>query len=98
MNIVKFEFDYWATLKEYMLKTYPDKIIFMYDSRMSFFDAEEIPLEDPILYSFKSIDEFIKWWNRSWDEGGEKIDLLSCLSILWVNGIINQDTIYKLRV
>ncbi len=97
MTKLDFNFDYWEQLKKYMLETYPDKIVFLCDSELSFFDAEDAPLVKPRLYLFESTDEFIKWHEDSWKDGGEKINLLSELGVLWINGIIDQKVIYEIR-
>ena len=73
------------------------KIVFLYDSEVSYFDAEDVPLIKPRLYKFDSIEEFISWYEDSWKENGEKIDILTDLSVLWINGIIDEKIIYELR-
>lgn len=38
MRNLDFNFDYWEQLKKYMLETYSDKIVFLCDSELSFFE------------------------------------------------------------
>lgn len=92
MKAIKLEFDYWEALKSHMLKTYPNKIVFMYDSQVSFFDAEEETLVDPQLYEFDSIEEF-----QDWAEEQDECNMVDHLCVLWVNGEIEQELIYDLR-
>lgn len=97
MDKLKFNFDYWEQLKKYMLETYSKDIVFLYDSEVSYFDAEDVPLIKPRLYKFDSIEEFISWHEDSWKENGEKINILTDLSVLWINGVIDEKIIYELR-
>ena len=97
MEKLNFDFNYWDELKKYMLKTYPSDIVFMYDSEVSYFDGEDAPLIRPRLYKFKSIEEFLTWHEESWKDGGEKINTLQDLSVLWINGVIDENVIYELR-
>jgi len=97
MEKINFEFDYWDLLKKHMLDTYPNKIVFMYDSELSYFDKEELPLVKPLLVEFDSIDEFVEWQVDSWKEGGDKINILTDLSVLWINGVMDDKVIYQLR-
>lgn len=97
MEKLNFEFDYWEYLKKYISETYPNKITFLYDPEVSYFDADDLPLIKPRLYSFESVEEFIEWCGKSWEEGGEKINIVEDLSVLFIYGVMDEEVIYKLR-
>jgi len=92
MEELKLEFDYWEALKKHMLETYPNDVIFMYDPELSYFDKGDEPLLRPKLFKFNSISEFI-----TWSETAENIDMIHSLCVLWVNGVMDDEVIYKLR-
>jgi hypothetical protein len=94
MRKLEFTFNYWDALGKYMQHTYAN-VVFMYDSEVSFFDAEEQVLSSPKLFGFDTIAAFVKWYENGCD--GESINIIDNLSVLWVNGIIDKKVIRDLR-
>jgi|GEM_PF-5080375 len=94
MEAVKFEFDYWKALDKHIKETYPNKIVFIYDNELSFFDADGLPLVNPALGIFDSIEEFKEWVNSY---NADAINYVQNLSVLWVNGERDEKIIYELR-
>ncbi len=95
MKKIKFEFDYWKQLDSFIKENYPNEVIFINDRATSFFDADEVVLDNPDVFSFKDVEEFIYFI-----ESGEEripIDIIDSLSVLWINGVRDFETIYKLR-
>lgn len=94
MKKIDFRFDYWSALDQYIKETYSDKTVFIYDSELSFFDIDDIPLVNPILYLFDSVLEFNEW---ECSDNRDFCDMVSNLSVLYVNGKRDEEIIYKLR-
>lgn len=92
---IKLEFDYWSALDSFIMEKYPDVVCFLHDSNLSFFDKDEVPI-GPDFYIFDDINKFTNWIeNTPYSECG--VNIISDLSILWINGKQNSDVIYDLR-
>lgn len=59
---------------------------------ISFFDADETPLEKPEVYVFDSLQEFEKWLADECD-----CNIVGALSVSWINGERNDEPILKAR-
>lgn len=91
---MKFKFDYWKALDKHIKETYSDKVVFIHDPEVSYFDIDESALIDPVIYLFKSINHFKRWESS---DGRDFCDMVSNLSVLWVNGERDEKIIYELR-
>ncbi len=94
MEKKKLEFNYWDALDAFVKKTYPDKVLFLYDKEASFFDIDDVVPESPVTYVFDTLEEFEKWMDL---DDRDFCDIVSDMAVLWVNGERDQSVIYKMR-